>query len=157
MEILVSAIVIFFSLVCTIGPFFLGIIGMQREKAHFKSLDEREKQFSGILISDMKRLPHNWEADSPKLVTGHVVIATDHLKQFFSSWRKIFGGRMISYEKMVERARREAVLRMLEQAAQNRANVVWNLRITTMTIQNSENGGSAGVEVLAYGTAMHIR
>ena len=56
----------------------------------------------------------------------------------------------------MERARREAVVRMLRQAQEHGANVVWNVRIETSTIQGKQKGKSAGVEVMAYGTAMKV-
>jgi uncharacterized protein YbjQ (UPF0145 family) len=34
------------------------------------------------------------------------------------------------------------------------ANVVWNVRLETSTIQGKQQKKSGGVEVLAYGTAM---
>lgn len=135
----------------------LGLIGMWVERRHFESLARREQAYAGIAVSDMRSLPPNWTAENPQLVTGQVVIATDYLKEFFSSWRKIFGGRMRSYEKMLERARREATLRMIENAVQKGANIVWNVRYETSMIQNSNGKSAAGTEVLAYGTAMRVR
>ena len=57
----------------------------------------------------------------------------------------------------MERARRQALVRMLRQAQQFGANVVWNVRIETSTIQGKQEGKSGGVEVMAYGTAMKVR
>ena len=132
------------------------IIGSTVEASHFRRLAQWEQQLSGIMMSDMKRLPPNWRPTEATLVTGEAVIATDRFKVFAAGIRNLFGGRVRSYETLVERARREAVVRMLRQAQQYGANVVWNVRLETSTVQGNQRGKSAGVEVMAYGTAMKV-
>ena len=132
------------------------VVGRSVEAAHFRRLAVAEEGLSDILLSDMKRLPANWKAADPVLVVGAVVIATDYFKVFASSIRGLFGGRLRSYEALAERARREAVVRMLQDARHAGANVVWCVRIETSTIQGKQQGKSAGVEVMAYGTAMKV-
>ena len=67
------------------------------------------------------------------------------------------GGRILSYEKLVERGRREALLRLKDEAAALGADFVLNVRFETMTIARNRQGqGVTGVEVLAYGTAVRI-
>jgi len=61
------------------------------------------------------------------------------------------------YEALVERSRREAIVRMLREAQAAGANVIWNVRLETATIQGKQQGKSGGIEVLAYGTAMRAR
>ena len=104
----------------------------------------------------MKRLPANWQATDPVLVMGAVVIATDYFKVFASGVRGLLGGRLRSYEALAERARREAIVRMLRDARRLGANVVWCVRIETSTVQGNQPGKSGGVEVMAYGTAMRV-
>lgn len=143
------------SLLFVIVPLLAGlVIGSLVESAHFKKLAVRESELSGILVSDMKRLPESWQLSNPLLVVGEVVIATDYFKSVVASIRKIFGGRIHSYETLVERARREAIVRMLQQAKESSANVVYNVRIETSTIHGKQQGKSSGVEVMAYGTAV---
>ncbi|NQU24020.1 MAG: heavy metal-binding domain-containing protein [Candidatus Nealsonbacteria bacterium] len=132
------------------------VIGSSVESSHFRRLIAREQTLSKIMVSNLKRLPPNWCATSSALVAGEAVIATDYFKVFAASLRKLFGGRVRSYETLVERARREAIVRMLEQARSAGANAVWNVRIETTTIQGKQQGKSAGVEVLAYGTALVV-
>ena len=67
--------------------------------------------------------------------------------------RKIFGGRLGAYETLLERARREAILRLKEQSAG--AHLIVNLRLETCTIARTKGRqGIGAVEVLAYGTAV---
>jgi uncharacterized protein YbjQ (UPF0145 family) len=132
------------------------LIGSSVESSHFRRLAAREQALSGIMLSDLKWLPPNWQATGAALVAGEAVIATDYFKVFAASLRNLFGGQVRSYETLVERARREAIVRMLEQARSAGANAVWNVRIETTTIQGKQQGKSGGIEVLAYGTAMVV-
>jgi len=133
------------------------VIGRTAESAHFRRLAITERALSSIMVSDMRRLPDNWQATDSLLVTGEAVIATDYFKVFVAGLRNLLGGRVRGYEALVERARRQAIVRMLQQAQAAGANAVWNVRIETTTIQGKQQGKSGGVEVLAYGTAMIVR
>ena len=142
-------------LAATLVLLILGFwIGRSVESSHFRRLADREQALAELVVSNLKRLPANWRVSDAVLVTGEAVIATDYFKVFMASLRNLFGGRVRSYETLVERARREAVIRMLQQARSAGANVVWNVRIETATIQGKQQGKSGGIEVLAYGTAM---
>ena len=132
------------------------VVGRSVEAAHFRKLAVAEESLADILLSDMKRLPPNWQATDPALVVGEVVIATDYFKIVASGIRSLLGGRVRSYELLAERARREAVVRMLQNARQAGANAVWSVRIQTSTIHGNRQGKSGGVEVMAYGTAMRV-
>lgn len=129
-------------------------IGGSIESAHFRRLELRETELAGILVSNTKRLPQNWNVDKAVLVTGEAVIATDYFKVWAAGLQNLFGGRVRGYEVLMERARREAIVRMTEQAQAAGCNLVWNIRLETCTIGGKENRKGAGIEVLAYGTAM---
>ncbi|OHB70892.1 MAG: hypothetical protein A2V70_02490 [Planctomycetes bacterium RBG_13_63_9] len=132
------------------------VVGSSIEAAHFRRLVVREEALSHIVLSNLKRLPANWDASEGMLVTGEAVVATDYFKVFVAALRNLFGGRIRGYETLVERARREAIVRMLQQAQSIGANVVWCVRLETATIQGKQQGKSGGVEVLAYGTALKV-
>lgn len=143
------------AMVVTAVLLILGLlVGRTVESSHYRRLAAREQALSRIVVSNLKRLPANWQASDATLVTGEAVIATDYFKVFVASLRNLFGGRVRSYETLVERARREAIVRMLQQAQAAGANVVWNVRVETATIQGKQQGKSGGIEILAYGTAM---
>jgi len=61
---------------------------------------------------------------------------------------------MKSFITLQNRARRQATLRMLEDAKRYGAKAVWNIRYETATIQGQENQKAGGVEIIAYGTAL---
>jgi len=130
------------------------LIGKGMELHHFKKLEERERQYSNMIVTNLKTIPPQYAKAEPILVMGSAVIATDYFKVFAAGLRTLFGGEMKSYVSLMERARREAVLRMLEQAAQQGATAVWNIRYETSTTQGQQKKKPGGVEVLAYGTAL---
>ena len=88
------------------------------------------------------------------MVCGNVVISIDFFKKFVSGLRNIVGGRMSSYETLIDRARREALLRMKEAAAAQGANYVFNVKMETSSISKGHKDSIGSVEVLAYGTAI---
>lgn len=148
-------IVVYLSFVLLVLTFF---VGRWIERRHWNELTQKEQLLSGIMVSDMKSLPPNWKATNAQLVTGQVVLGNDYFRAFCADWRKIFGGKMLGYERLLSRARREATVRMLQQASQLNANVVWNVRYSTASIGNNAESSSKifGVEVYAYGTAMTV-
>ena len=88
-----------------------------------------------------------------ELVLGSVVISVDYFKRILAALRNIFGGPVQSYETLVDRARREAVLRMKESCIN--ADQIINLRIETSSISKGGRNTIGSVEVLAYGTAIY--
>ncbi|MBR0129388.1 MAG: YbjQ family protein [Neisseriaceae bacterium] len=123
------------------------------ERKHFLSILQRERDLSHIVAFSAKRPPDTFS--NQFLVQGSVVVSSDYFKQFLSAWRLFFGGRLKSYETLLERARREAVLRMKAQALQGNANAIFNVKLETSVISDQNSGGGAigTVEILAYGTA----
>ncbi|MBN1818684.1 MAG: heavy metal-binding domain-containing protein [Sedimentisphaerales bacterium] len=129
------------------------IVGKSIENSHLRNLAAREEQYKGIVACNLKRIPPGLNIQQAFLVTGSAVIATDYFKVFAAGLRNLFGGEMKSYRSLMERARREAMLRMMEQAAQAGAKIIWNVRYETTCISGQEKNKPGGVEVIAYGTA----
>jgi Uncharacterized conserved protein len=138
-----------------LGYFF----GQRAEKKHFKSIITREQASLHVPVVTMKTPPpiHQHELNS-ELVAGNTVISIDFFKKFVATLKMLFGGRVTQYESLLDRARREAILRMKEQAELKNAFVVMNTRVETSSIsKNSKRRNSVGaVEVLAYGTAISL-
>ena len=88
------------------------------------------------------------------MVQGNVVISIDYFKRFLAGLRMIFGGRIRAYESLVDRARREALLRMRRAARDMGAAYVFNVRMETASISKGANNAIGSVEVVAYGTAI---
>ena len=102
--------------------------------------------------------PGEWEIEGTGLVTGSVVVSIDYFKRFLSGLRALVGGRMTSYETLLDRARREALVRLKERTVERGYHALVNVRMETSRMANARGGNSvAGIEVLAYGTALKLR
>ncbi len=129
------------------------IFGKIAETRHLKSIIKREQQLNR-LPAVASRYPPSGEGVpnyQQLLVTGNVVIASDYFKTFLSGLINIFGGRVTPFESLLDRGRREALLRMKESADAVNADLVFNVKYHTATIQQT---GKGAIEVLAYGTAL---
>jgi len=140
--------------VIPIGLIVLGLVtGKCIEKRHLKKLAKREEDLKELKVCNLRRLPEELQIKKSFIVTGSCVIATDYFKVFAAALRNLFGGEMKTYRSLMSRARREALVRLLEQAKKLGGESVWNLRFETSTIQGKRRK-PGGVEVLAYGTAV---
>ena len=88
------------------------------------------------------------------LVTGSTVVSVDYFKRFVAALRNLFGGRVTPYESLLDRARREAVLRMKAEAQALGASLVFNIKYETASISKGGGYTIGSIEVLAYGTAL---
>jgi uncharacterized protein YbjQ (UPF0145 family) len=134
----------------------LGIcVGGYRERRHIKGLERREAATGHVLINNLKRVTDLPGVRRAALVGGEVVIATDYFKSYATALRNLVGGEMRAAQALLGRARREAILRMVEEAQALGADEVWNVRLSSSNIrQLSRNKGAMAVEVYAYGTAV---
>jgi len=130
------------------------VVGTLAEKLHYRSILEREKTYLHVPAVTMETVHYPDEKiRSAELVYGSAVISIDYFKRFLASLRNIFGGTVKSYESLIDRARREAILRMKEMAGN--ATVIVNVRIETSTIGRKANKKGVGcLEAIAYGTAL---
>ena len=102
-----------FEIGITLVLLLLGFIfGRHAEKKHFQSIIKREAELANVLVIASKNLTEQDRKKAGLLVTGSVVISVDYFKRFVAMLRTIFGGRVRSYEALLDRARREAILRM---------------------------------------------
>jgi uncharacterized protein YbjQ (UPF0145 family) len=126
------------------------------ESKHYQSIETREKQLLHLPAVTMKNAldPHR-EIARVQLVTGSAVISVDYFKRFLAGLRNFFGGRVSSYETLIDRARREAILRMKE--ATKKADIILNLRIETSSISKGAKQTIGSIEALAYGTAISYK
>lgn len=130
------------------------VFGIHAQKTHIANLEAREAALSHILVTNLKVLPLS--ENPPQLVTGSVVIAFDYFRRFIATIVMLVGGRITMYEDMLDRARREALVRLLEQADAKGAREVHNIRFEFSRVGSSEQGASVGggAELLVYGTAI---
>jgi uncharacterized protein YbjQ (UPF0145 family) len=128
------------------------ITGSTIEKRHYRSIDKRERNLGSIPLLNGKKYPKDYPIADSRLVSGSVVISYDHFKRFLAGLRQIFGGEIKAYVSLVDRGRREAILRMKEKC--RNADLIVNFRIETSSISKGKRRSIGSVEVFAYGTAL---
>ena len=144
------------------------LVGAAIEARHFQRIRRREGESRNYPVVTFDTMPADWDAAHATLVAGNIVISLDYFKRVIAGLRALVGGRVKTYEPLLDRARREALLRMVEQAralgydeqARDQGyDAVFNVRLETSRLANSSGDGNrtAGVEMLAFGTAVKLR
>lgn len=128
--------------------------GRINEQRHFASIRKREKHYADVLAFATRYPPDLQAPQDCRLVGGSVVVSSDYFKQFVAGLRTLVGGRVRSYESLLDRARREAVLRMKEDAVRHGSRLIVNVKVDSTTVSGGQRGGLPAVEVFAYGTAL---
>ena len=145
---------VLFGLLILLGYFTGSIV----EKNHYSSIRKREQETIGMPVVTIRNPYPDPEIREADLVMGSAVISIDYFKRFLAILRNLFGGRVRSYESLVDRARREAILRMKDMAGEKQADLIINFRLETSAIGRSANkkGQVGSIEALAYGTAITL-
>jgi len=128
--------------------------GRYAELKHYKSIIQREEEFRDIPVVTTKFPPLTKPLSDVALVSGSVVISVDYFKRFIAGLRNLIGGRVTAYESLVDRARREAILRMKEEARAFGGHIIFNVKLETSSIHKGRKNGIGAVEVMAYGTVL---
>ena len=124
--------------------------GRHSERKHLNELEERERELAYIRV-DTNRFAIS--ESTGQLVSSNVVLSHDYFKYIISMIQSLLGGRLTTYETVVDRARREAMIRLKLEAQKMGANHIMGLRLST-----TEMGMEGGmVEVFAVGTAVQKR
>lgn len=132
--------------------------GRYVEKRHFADIAKREDLYRHIpLIANQWKQTFTDDCEG-QVFGGGVVIGADYFKSVVSGLRGLFGGNMKNYENLLDRGRREALLRLQEKAERWGAEKIVNVRVETAVI-GSQSGKQAlpCVEIYAYGTAVKKR
>jgi uncharacterized protein YbjQ (UPF0145 family) len=84
------------------------------------------------------------------------VIAEDYFKRVAAALKSLLGGRLVAYESLLERGRREAIVRMKEQARRLGATQIVTMRLETSSLSEdwSARRPMFSAEFIAYGTAL---
>lgn len=128
-------------------------VGRWQERRHYRSLRIREEALQHVVALSTRNVPQGVQPRGALLVSGSVVISSDYFKTFLAGFRAFFGGRFRGYETLLERARREALLRLKAQAEASGARLVIGVRFESTTIAGST---TPSVELLAFGTALLV-
>lgn len=144
MDLLLIVILLVFS--CSIGSI--------TEKNHYKKIKKREIQlYNKPYISFHKNaISKKKKVRKSELVSGCCVISSTYFKDFISSIKTFFGGKMTPYESLLDRARREAILRMRESAYG--ASGIMNVKVESCILSDQSSKGVPQIAMIAYGTAV---
>lgn len=146
---------IFLPVLLLLGAMFAGNFIAARHEA---DLRKRNATVAHIRATDTRMMLDAKAGVSPAtLVTSEVTLGIDHFRGFLGKLKNIFGGEVRSYQTTLDRARREAVTRIMEQAHAKGFNAVANLRVDFADIGGNATmtQKAAMVTILAVGTAYH--
>lgn len=120
------------------------------ERRHLRLMTQREIPLHQISLNTLKHTP-NCEAEACTLLIGSVVVAHDYFRTLIIFIRKLIGGNIKPYERLVQRGRREALIRLREEADLRAIDKIINVRFTTTAISGRF---LHAVEMVAYGTGI---
>ena len=126
-------------------------VGRVLERRHLVSIRARERELQSVIALNTRYVPAGVAVTQTTVVMGSVVVSSDYFKTFVAAFRNMFGGRFRGYESLLERARREALLRMKSRAREADCSLIIGVRFHTTSISGSR---TPSVEIMAYGTAL---
>ena len=104
-----------------------------------------------MILSTTGTVPGMEVTEGLGLVSGSTGRARVFFRDLFAGLKNIVGGEVATYTRMLEDAREQAVVRMIEAAEKKGADAVVGVRFSTSAIMKS------AAEVMAYGTAVKLR
>ncbi|WP_180139083.1 YbjQ family protein [Acinetobacter sp. YH12043] len=138
--------IVIFAILFSVGFGF----GRYNERKHLQYLDEQEQRLAYIRVNNSRFIESTFPGH---MISSNVVISHDYFKYAIANVQNMLGGRLTSYESVVERARREAIVRLKLEAEKMGADQIMGIRLST-----TELGMQGGmVEVFAYGTAIQTK
>jgi uncharacterized protein YbjQ (UPF0145 family) len=120
------------------------------EHRHNKDMTRREISLQDIHLNNFKK-PPACEPEQSTMLIGSVVIAHDYFRTLTIAVRKLIGGNIQPYERLVTRGRREALIRLREEASLRKLDTVINVRFTSSLVSGKF---LSAVEMVAYGTGV---
>ena len=135
-------------------------IGNWYQNRLMSALLENEKQEGKMLQSD-KHLSTSssmtsMAAESSTLLHVSICVGPSWGQIFFMWFKSLFGGRLHSYDVVLDYGRREVLLRLNQQAKALGFSSIVNIRIETSTVSFAKNNNNktSSVEFLAFATGL---
>lgn len=123
------------------------------ERRHLKSLSARERPLRHISVNTSKHSPP-CEPEACTLLVGSVVLAHDYFRTLVITLRRLIGGNIKAYERLVARGRREALIRLKEEADLRGLDRLVNVRFGTSVVSGRF---LQALEMVAYGTGIRTQ
>ena len=125
----------------------VGRVKIRNHRAHLK---RSENQLQTIRLHNVKYRPVDTQQPvDAYMLTSSIVLSIDIFQRFLAGFRGFLGGEHNNYTDLLDRGRRDALLRLQAQAQKLGAQDIYNIKI-----QSASSGASRGIEILAYGTAI---
>jgi len=102
----------------------------------------------GVILTNIETVPGKTITKHFGLVSGSTVRAKHIGRDIAASFKNIVGGELKGYTELLQESRKQAIIRMVQQAKELGANAIVNIRFSTSSITQ----GAA--ELYAYGTAV---
>tara|TARA_Y100000768_G_scaffold260696_1_gene198554 strand:+ start:710 stop:1207 length:498 start_codon:yes stop_codon:yes gene_type:complete len=147
-------------LISLLFPFLSWAIGRWYQDRLMNALLVKEKQQGNMLQSDQhlstQSLMTTMTAESSTLLHVSICVGPSMGQIFFMWCKGVFGGRLHSYDVVLDYGRREALLRLNQQAKDLGCSSMVNIRIETSTVSFAKNDRSntSSVEFLAFATGI---
>ena len=125
------------------------IVATLLERRHNAEMTEREKLLADVQVSTTKQAGS--QAQEGIMIIGSVVIAHDFFRTLIIQFRKLIGGNIKPYERLVNRGRREAFIRLREEAVLRGFDRVINVRFSSAQVAGRF---LSAVEMVVYGTGI---
>lgn len=122
------------------------------ERRHNNYLKKKELQLIDIKLNNSNTISKDYHENSAFLI-GSVVMAHDYFRGLFIVLRKVIGGNISAYERITQRGRREALIRLKENALNRGFNKVINIRFESTKVANH----ITAIEIVAYGTGIKVK
>lgn len=129
--------------------------GGRVEKRHYESIADRESKLPPIPVIEFDRNNFPYEVETVKMISANVVIGADYFKTVLASLVNLFGGNISVLESVLDRGRREVVIRLKEQA--RNADFIANLRYETSEVSSNSGREAPKIENYAYATAIYLK
>ncbi|MEM1012138.1 MAG: heavy metal-binding domain-containing protein [Planctomycetota bacterium] len=149
----------FWWLLLPIALLAVGALGLIIDSEHRKSLKYRRAEVGHVLVTDLRQLPGMDVSAGTQIVSGEVVLAANRLISTLARFKLFFGGEVKTFHETATRARQEAMIRLMEQAASLGYDAVGNVRVEPVdlagvtTRDRNQQGKGVSVAIIAYGMA----
>ena len=122
------------------------------ERMNLRALAIREEELKHVDVEASHiSVPIATKAVTANILTGSIVLSHDMFRSLTIFITRVFGGNIKHYERLLVRGRREAIVRLKEDAIGKGFKRVVNLKIVTTRVKTK---GPSTIEVLAYGTGV---
>jgi len=130
------------------------VVGRLIESNHLKDLARREQALKGTMVIHTRMRAVSPGMKHQEMMFAEVALGADRFVTWLAMWKQLIGGNLGSLEPVVDRARREALLRIAEQSAAKGYTELANVRFSTASMKVGDRRQKELIlGIFAFGTA----